>query len=65
VLAPGEELERVVLDEPRPSRRSDAIHQYKANAPSASDKPYIIEAFSLLTAALKRFREKLKAERVM
>jgi len=44
---------------------TDAMHQYKANAPSAADKPYILEDFSILTAALKKLRKKLKADGVL
>jgi len=44
---------------------SDAMHQYKANALSAADKPYILEDYSILTAALKKFRDKLKADGVL
>ena len=38
---------------------SDAMHQYKANALSAADKPYILEDYSILTNALRKLREKL------
>lgn len=44
---------------------SDAMHMYKANAATAADKPYVLDEFSRLTAALKRFREKLKADGVL
>jgi len=44
---------------------TDAMHQYKANAPSGADKPYILEDFSILTGALKKFREKLVADGVL
>ncbi|MBC8106990.1 MAG: hypothetical protein H7Z14_10405 [Anaerolineae bacterium] len=44
---------------------TDAMHQYKANAPSATDKPYILEDFSILTAALKALRKKLKEDGVL
>ena len=41
---------------------SDSMHQYKANALSAADKPYILEDYSILTKTLKMFREKLKSD---
>jgi integrase len=44
---------------------SDAMHQYKANALGAADQPYILEDFTLLTGALKKFREKLIANGVL
>lgn len=44
---------------------TDAMHQYKANAPSAAEKPYILEDFSLLTRALKRLRTKLRSDEVL
>ncbi|HEY1686472.1 MAG TPA: hypothetical protein VGG19_17040 [Tepidisphaeraceae bacterium] len=44
---------------------SDAMHLYKANALAQEDKPYIIEDFARLTAALKKFREKLIADGVL
>jgi hypothetical protein len=44
---------------------TDAMHQYKANALSTADQPYILEDYSLLTAALKRLREKLLEEGVL
>lgn len=43
---------------------SDAMHQYKANALSAADQPYILEDYAILTRALKAFREKLIADEV-
>ncbi len=44
---------------------TDAMHQYKANALGAADTPYILEDYSLLTKALKTFREKLIADGVL
>jgi hypothetical protein len=44
---------------------SDAMHQYKANALNDADMPYILEDYSLLTAALKKFRDLLKADGVL
>jgi hypothetical protein len=44
---------------------SDAMHQYKANALAAADKPYIDEDYSRLTKALKNFRDKLIADEVL
>jgi integrase len=44
---------------------SDAMHQYKSNALSAADAPYILEDYSILTSALKKFREKLIADGVL
>jgi integrase len=44
---------------------SDAMHQYKSNALGAADAPYILEDYSILTNALKKFREKLVADGVL
>lgn len=44
---------------------SDAMHQYKSNALNAADAPYILEDYSILTNALKKFREKLIADGVL
>lgn len=44
---------------------SDAMHQYKANALNAADRPYIDEDYSRLTNALKKLRDKLIADGVL
>jgi hypothetical protein len=44
---------------------SDAMHMYKANAASAADKPYVVDDYARLTTALKKLREKLKADGVL
>jgi integrase len=44
---------------------SDAMHQYKSNALSSADAPYILEDYSILTKALQKFREKLIADGVL
>ena len=41
------------------------MHQYKSNALNAADAPYILEDYSILTNALKKFREKLIADGVL
>jgi hypothetical protein len=44
---------------------SDAMHQYKSNALSSADAPYILEDYTILTKALEKFREKLIADGVL